>query len=1031
MSVNPYLSLALAFSLGIAACESAEDPDDTPGGSTSDVASVAVDGFAVFVDFQSVQLFDPTTGTFSPFYFTKAAVTDAAQKVTISPDASRLAWLTDTGVLVGEPALLNGAPAINTLLEVPNADLGEFSPEWLRWSSDGERLLFSSGAIDPATGAVYLCDLINGGRPVEEVQPVPGTHAFVCGGGGQLLSDGVEITAEVSGGMTADGQFAGGTHVPTGAFRRSGGTSTPLTEDTRYILTGERARFPGFGDGVMLEVIPAGISFIYRREPFNDPPTDGSVIDPSAEFMALEQAPTPWRLMEALRGKLPDGDGRAGVFRGVSADGERVYYAVNSWTIEQGSGLDARPYQAPLHSALVEVARDGTSRAFDSTELEFALAGGVTDDERHTGPLGAVVSLDGDDLIIPQPSLGPSDASWVGWLDGAPWVGDALGALSPDGRWFIRTRMAEVDVPSAVCIRESTRSATSRCVPRENYTTYALGWVGYGVHPAYASDPPKVMRLSQSAAYDGAEVSVFGVRFGNSGTLTMGDTPVPSAAILSWDDRRIVFRMDADLPDRGEIVVTAATGSSAGGRQHWLHHTTRAETPFDSVPLGEITLGQGLNVVDIGDVDVTVARPNNEDIQMSPEARLDDGRYAIYSAGGPQPADERRSVEVVVGDYGRALSYRVEDRLADPNEWQLVRRLSPFSASFGSAFGHIVGALHYNGDHPAATDGNRVVLAHPASAIPNTISHNWGIPPFWRERPDGESAWVTIQRDNASAVLMLQVDWEDTWGIPIYADSPPSTLMAYATGVDQAGDVVVATGFDPMGTAGAAFAISSDGGASFAPHVTLGETLGTMRTTLVEPIRVDTVPDPFFLTFEVPDDDGGLIGVHAIELDGTFHPSVAQLPAGRLPRPNAPNLLRLQHAVNGGKVLVYFPLTSTVVYADFDASEPVEGYAWQTIPDDDAAGQVVSFYSEPGTSDVAVVLADGTVFGAQGDWAAWSPITFDIALALPTIVQPEAVSRLPDGRWLLAAKLFDGSPDAIEGAASPIAPRGVLVSPQP
>lgn len=1026
--------------LSVAGCDG--DPDDAPAGEreSRDLETVAVDGFVVLVDHQSVQLFDPSTGKFSQFYFADGGDSDPGKKVAISPDGSHIAWVNKAGVLIGELSLVEGGPAVDLVRQITNEDLGEYPTDWVRWSYDGTRVFYNSGAIDPVSGAVFRCDFDGNtaGSAVAPVAPVPGGHAFVCGKGtAQVFSDGVLLAPEASPlFLSADGQLSGlDHHIPSGT-QRVGPVDMSGLDLGKPVLTGDYANFPGAGSGAFLTSDASGNggwSTVYRVEQSEYVPPIVTSFDPEVAFATGRAAPHPsWPVSDALLPYFTDGEGRSAFFRALSADGSKAYYSVNSWIIKQPEQIDAVPYMSPVEAALLEIDRDGETRGFKTAEAFGFKSLPRNRDERFTGRLGEAVDLGDGDVLLALQGLSPGDVSWIGWVGGAPWAAENPGVMSTDGRWFAGTRAADVDVPAAICLREVKRGADTLCIPRENYQTYALGWAGYGLHAERASDPPKVLDLSQTAAYSGAHVTVFGVRFGTSGTLKVGEVAVPASAIVSWEDRRIVFSMDAALPEAGAVVVEAATGSSEGGRHYWLHRTERVTTPFDALVQGEITVGQGLNVVDLGDVEIASPR----DLRFGPDTRLDDGRYVVFSDGGPQDPKVRRSVKVEIGDYSNTLSFRTEDRLADPAKWQLVN-LDQGGANRGSAFVHIAGALVnplYSGVLPQSSAGGRVLLLSPASPIPNTMSHDWGIPAFWRERPDGASAWVRIKQNNYSAKLMLQTGWnlETVQGArPLHA-AQPQALINYLQGVEEAGSTVLATGFDPMGEAGAAFALSHDGGATFAPHTLVGATLGRSETVLREPIRVEASGGTFFLVMESPANGPGLDGIHAIALDGTFVPDIAAVPPAQLDGGLATTKLGVQYAVKGGEVLLYFPMSKTLVRADFDAAAPADGvYTWQILPAPDAVGHVSAFYKEPGTDELIVVLDDGELQRAESDWTAWTPLTFDVDFPLATRVQPTAVSRLPDGRWLISAELFDARPGAPADTPSPLSARGFLVAPTP
>lgn len=122
-------------------------------------------------------------------------------------------------------------------------------------------------------------------------------------------------------------------------------------------------------------------------------------------------------------------------------------------------------------------------------------------------------------------------------------------------------------------------------------------------------------------------------------------------------------------------------------------------------------------------------------------------------------------------------------------------------------------------------------------------------------------------------------------------------------------------------------------------------------------------------------------------------------------------------------------MTKTLVRADFDAN--LTGAPWDVLPSPAHAGKVESFYSEQGSDELVVVLDDGTVKTAKNDWTVWADLDLGIELPLQTLVRPVSLGRLPDGRMIVHAALYDGRPGAALDAPSPFSAAGYFIADAP
>jgi hypothetical protein len=1012
------------------ACGSGSDEEPDAGNPTKDVASVNMEAIVVLAGGGSLQLFDPSTGLPSPIYAANPATNFSS--VAVSPDGTRLAYTVADGVELAEVNIEASGPTMTSVSKWSLEELNLTRPVVrLLWSPDGERLVYDTGAIDVASGEVYACD-----EPVLPGQPasaVAGGHDIICRS--SLLRDDLPLAEEV-GLLSADGQFGGfNVHLPSGALRSSIESLGGLTyEDLTPLGSGDYGRFLGSVHGTFVVAEDAGFVTVFRKVTDTTPPRDGETYAPFDTFTAGPAlTPKEWATSDALMAYFDEGDGRRYSFVGTTADGNDALYRINSHVIEPDR-LTNVLNEIPVQAALVAISKTGDVRAMRTRDLGLLRIDSPfrtayqqrTSQPNVLDPLG-LVDLGEGNLVMPSGSTDIDNAtSWVGWIDGKPWAGgDALGIISPDGRWLAGTRSISSGEAPAICFTEVKSGAAKQCiVPTTAVIANEVNAFVYGTKREFDTEPPRLLATSRTAAWEGSPVILHGLRFGTAGKVSVGGVQVPESAITEWSDHRITFTMDPSLPQNGKIEVEAATGTSAAGRVFWIHRTSAATTPFDNVPINRVSLGQGINSVDLGDLAGFEDIVGNADpIRLTEDLLLADGHYAVLTEGAGEPTDG--SSKLVIGDFSRPFFYRLENRLVSDNGWALASRLDNFTPGRASSFTHIANdlvVLGLGGQH-LFIDGERLAFANPSDRNPGTISAYWGIPDFWRELPNGTGAWVFVKFNNYQYELRMQTGWyQDLMSyLPVHADAPKLIIPGMAA-VEAAGDVVLATG---TAETGAGFALSTDGGISFAPSVSVGAADKRYR----EPIRIDAAAGTFFLVMESPTNGPGLDGVHAISLDGVFTPSIAAIPPGQLDGGLALSPLPVQHKVRGGEVVLYFPMTKTLVRTDFDATPT--GATWEILPSAAHAGKVESFYQQEGSDELVAVLDDGSVLNAEADWSSWSPLELAIELPLPTRVKPVSLGRLPDGRWLIHAALYDASPGAAMDTPSPISPSGFFLSTTP
>jgi len=491
---------------------------------------------------------------------------------------------------------------------------------------------------------------------------------------------------------------------------------------------------------------------------------------------------------------------------------------------------------------------------------------------------------------------------------------------------------------------------------------------------------------------------VFGAHFGASGTLTIGDTTVTD--IERWTPSAIRFRMPAAS---GRVVVTTADGHS-GYRDFHIGESALIETAFDRMTTYEVSAGQGINILDLGDVAL-------DDPGFVPTG---DGRYALLGDGAA--SELARDVTLHAGPDMHALRIIEADRSADVTRWQLA-------AVYGVN----------DGSDPRIEDIGGVLVEVAHSVIPSLVGERLdldtveprlyfgggeehGTPDRWRNVAGG--AWTISRFDANPGMPLWSLRFLTGWRqvqpfsrLPVYADAPRYTFPFQTRGLAGRGQVVLATGLDAE-LMGGGYQLSLDGGTTFTPHD------ADTPLPLREPIAVEATT-PFFLVLEASYTSPG-VAVHAIDLAGGLTKDVLpRLPDASLAEADTVPTSHLAHATSGGKVALRFENTHTLHLADFDAATP----AWTVLTD------VQSTYQpgqpgQPGT-ELFVVMRDGTIQRST-DWATFAPLDLGIALALPTRVVPLSIQQLY-GRWLVLARLFEPASDT----PSPLAPSGFLLGPKP
>jgi len=940
-----YATLALL----LMACDSNDPagPDVTP--TVAD--GVAVDTFLVVGHAGGIHIVDPATGKSSPgqpaYYI--GGISSIDDGVAISPDGQRVAWVKELGTIaVGEAKLVAGEPVLEIIKELPDV-----TSQGLKWSPDGDRIVTTHAVIDVATWAVHTCpDDDPSGDPValnETMVVFPGSHRYICPDGHNIYDDGRFVAhagyeATVT---TADGQLYGmDLHVPSGAV---------VTAQVGTDVLWNRGNLPHLllPDGKTL--IPPGGS--------ND---DGYVYDIPAIFASrtwARSAADRWFTVEGLDPFLHESDAFLILPLTLQDNGRAVVFNVTTETLD---GFP--PLLVESDSAVVEVLPDGTSRGFLTSPL--------MDDESFVRLTDVVFDLTGDDFLVAgwTSKDNGQEPHLVGFVDGKETRYRGFDKLTPDGRWLygFRRYTGNPNEGGQHCFYDR-KGGKATCFPQNTQGT-PIGFMGQGVKAGYQDQPPAISAVSRTGAWPGSDVVVFGAHFGASGTLTLGGATVESE---SWGPNQIRFRM----PTKGGAIVISNGNGKSGYRDFHVGVSALIETPFSGMTTSEVTVGQGINLLDLGDV------------ALDDAAFVAVGDQYAYLSAGAAPA---ATSDVTLHADGATRNLRVhqEDRLADASRWQIVAK-ELVTADRDPRFADVAGLLVEvtQGRVPVAA-GERVVIDSIDPRIFFGGGDERGLPDFWRNLAAG-GAWTASRFDDNSNVpwsLRLLTSWESTaFGYrPVYAASPRTTLPAGHRGVAVSGQTVLSVGVG--------YAVSQDGGQTFTPYE--APVIGALR----EPIYV-AAASPFFLVLE----EAAGIGVHAIALDGTFTADVQPTLANTaLYRPFEQEAV-FAHTTHGGKVALWFGLSHALAIADFDGAS-----GWTRLAD------VRSIFQDG--DDLYAVMLDGSV-RRSSDWQTFTPFDLDITLALPLRAEILTLAKLA-GRWLVLANLFDGA------APSRLAPAALLLAPE-
>ena len=267
-------------------------------------------------------------------------------------------------------------------------------------------------------------------------------------------------------------------------------------------------------------------------------------------------------------------------------------------------------------------------------------------------------------------------------IDGDVYTLEDFGDIwSPDRRWADMGLSEDV---GEVCYRRIERREVEVVCPKGQRGSLTVGsvarlWLSGGF--ARPNLPATVTNISRIAATPGDEVHVFGLRFGDSGTLSIGASPVDAGHIVSWGTNHIVFTMPEDAPESGRVLVTTANGSDTGAVAIHLTRTTRWEPPFAAAQAASST-GPGLLSVSL---DAPLAEADDLRLSTFIGDTLERGTDLLFpTENGVEllvpwaPTKNLRWLYVRRGDMVRPTRIDVSSEYVVPNDrWAVFGQSNP------------------------------------------------------------------------------------------------------------------------------------------------------------------------------------------------------------------------------------------------------------------------------------------------------------------------------------------------------------------
>lgn len=1019
-----------ALAAWLASCSSSAASGPAGSGATSAtdvkvVASLDLDGDILMLAYDSnntqIHVLDPSTGKASALV-SLVNLADPREAFAVSPDGQRIAWIAAQkangfrDVIVAEVQDQDGVPTFHTV-----QTFADTTADRVRWNLQGDRVYTKHLWLDVQTGQAHDCltGAVSTDLTLAPIAPMPDGELFACPASAGLYDDGRRVAETSASGeaLNADGQYLySGLHVPSWTMKPLGkneevdGFFSALQAVTR-LPDGRWGSFVGGINGkhvVEEPSVPGSSVYVKKILDMHDPQLDGTVWNVAKHFAeGSAKSEGTYKFAGVLEPFMHQGDGRGWGAFAMTGDGSAVIWMLRSWKIEYDP-VSGDPNEAMIDTVVAQVDAAGTVRSFRLSALGLNANVAVGPAPTFSG----VLDLPEGDWLIP--TSGQAD-TWVGYLHGkAVAIGDG-GLLAQGGTLLLRAGPHTTKEGFTICTRSLHQRdvAATVCVPQPHPGS-PVAMVAQGSRATHAGDPPLILAIQRRAAWTGSTVRIDGAHFGSQGTLSVGGVPVPASAITEWSDRHIRWTMSDALPADGVVQVTTAQGTAGQTAQFRVARTAAWQSPFAQVSHLPHSVAQGLNLLELGDL--TAFSPKaGPHLTFHPSATTAPGTFVVWSAGASPATSD--AITLTSGAYRFTVPVAVQDAIATTDTWQLPLLASGDISSQHPAFVTIAGDLieRKSALHPVL--GTRLQLRMATSPT----GQGTGLPQSFQEIAGGALAinHVDGMPDAAGWTLSKLTGWigaDGLWGTAQYAPGSSVSLPNYFQGAAAQGSTVIAVGGDPMGAPGGAWQISTDGGKTFGTtHLAPAK---PPTQALQFPLLVDAASGAFVLALDAAYNAPQVLGVHGISLDGTFMPNIAELPPETVVNGGTVKTAPLSVTSDKGRAVLHFQGTQTLAMVDFDlpgtAPRP-----WQILPDAAAKGHVVSYFHEPQSHDLYVVLDNGPIQRATAavKWNNFKVIDLGISLSVPAKVLPLTLGKMADGRWLVLAHLLapDGKSPGLLG----------------
>lgn len=560
-----------------------------------------------------VRLLDPNTGKWSQ---TLPIAPEPSLPIAFSPNGRDVVYGVAEGPLGRTwvvASLSIGADGAPLLTETVRFDTHSTKRRPV-WNGRGDRFFTQTGWFDPGAARSFECPATT----ARLMASPDGRHAVLeCSSDAELdgvLYDGELVHPQVfEDYFTADGQIlSSGVHVPTRAELIA--DLKPARAYSGSEVGGPASRFHTVGTG-LAGVRAQEISGVFGKviREWGPSPTQNRVTD-GVEYHGGQTAEpaAQWSGAADQLLELPGAThGATAQFAGFHPNGRQAMYVTALWDTRSDSINDTSINI--LHSqrvALVDVATGAVDQVVERgliagrdgeyvTDVDDYWFGGIEELQlAYRWPYGEQPKHAA--IMREDRALMRLGNTWWG-IDAeraftAPWPAQVPRS---DGGGFVgnfRTRtLYQDDFIGGVCANDGEADSQVRCI-RTKIIPRVIAVGGHAVAGlAPTEEGARIWSVSQSAGFEGQEITIFGTGFGDRGALSIGEQAIDEGAIVSWADTEIKFIVPASAPS-GRVVVEGPRGAALA-RPFYFHRTERLVTGWEELESPAVDLYAGLNVL--------------------------------------------------------------------------------------------------------------------------------------------------------------------------------------------------------------------------------------------------------------------------------------------------------------------------------------------------------------------------------------------------------------------------------------------------